>query len=153
MNYTEFRYLVTPKDQPYKGLIGQSYGTIEERKLQQLSWLESLNELFLAILRVEDDLSYEREKHQLNGERIFEDIDSQRVGYIYTNKLSQWINSNCGFQLVSDDAAYIHAGLSKGDQHVIRRDDFLKSVNADKSSQAEVAERSSSVAPEEEEQQ
>jgi hypothetical protein len=52
-------------------MTGGGYGSVEERRLQQLSWLESLNDLFLGILRAEDDLEYYKEKYQLDGERIF----------------------------------------------------------------------------------
>jgi len=44
-------------------MLGSGFGTIEERKLQQLAWLESLNDLFLGILRAEDDLAYYKEKY------------------------------------------------------------------------------------------
>jgi hypothetical protein len=63
--------MVTPKQEPYKYMTGGGYGSVEERRLQQLSWLESLNDLFLGILRAEDDLEYYKEKYQLDGERIF----------------------------------------------------------------------------------
>lgn len=71
ITYHEFQLMVTPKRQPYKSMIGGGFGSVEERKLQQLSWLESLNDLFLGILRAEDDLAYYREKYQIDGERIF----------------------------------------------------------------------------------
>jgi hypothetical protein len=61
-------------------MTGGSYGSVEERRLQLLSWLESLNDLFFGILRAEDDLEYYKEKYQLDGERIFQDIDWKRVG-------------------------------------------------------------------------
>ena len=52
-------------------MVGGVLGTFEEKKLYELGWLESLNDLFLGILRAEDDLAYYREKYQLDGERIF----------------------------------------------------------------------------------
>jgi hypothetical protein len=50
--------------------------------------MESLAELLVGVLRAEDAQANEREKLQLNGERIFEDIDTMRVGYFYMNKFA-----------------------------------------------------------------
>jgi hypothetical protein len=63
MNFYEFKDMVTPKSLPHKNMLGGGYGSVEERRLQQLSWLESLNDLFLGILRAEDDLEYYKEKY------------------------------------------------------------------------------------------
>jgi hypothetical protein len=110
---------------------GGGFGSVEERKLQQLGWLESLSELFLGILRAEGDLAYYREKYQLDAERIFQDIDSMRVGYFYMNRFSHWISVNCYFTLADEDLIYIQEGLNGGNSHCVHKEDFLKSVNSE----------------------
>ena len=66
-----------------------------------------MNDLILGVLRAEDDLAYYREKYQLEGERIFEDIDIQRVGYFYSTKFAQWVNHNCAFTLTDEDLGFV----------------------------------------------
>ncbi len=129
MNFIEFSEMVTPKSLPFKNMVGGGYGSVEERRLQQLSWLESLNDLFLGILRAEDDLNYYREKYQLDGERIFQDIDSLRAGYFYINKFANWVSYNCGFTIANEDLAYVQEGLNGGRSQIINKDVFLKRVN------------------------
>ena len=69
--------------------------------------MESVTELFIAILKADDDLNNEREKLQLDGERLFQDIDSMRVGYFYMNSFSRWVNITCGFMIQEDDLVNI----------------------------------------------
>lgn len=129
MNFTEFSEMVTPKSLPFKNMVGGGYGSVEERRLQQLSWLESLNELFLGILRAEDDLEYYKEKYQLDGERIFQDIDSLSTGYFYINRFANWVSQNCGFTILNEDLPYVQEGLNGGRSQIVNKDVFLKRVN------------------------
>lgn len=73
-----------------------------------------------------------------------------RVGYFYANRFAHWVSVNCAFTLTDDDLSYVLAGLSKDGQHVIRREDFLKSVNPETVA-SEVEEAESSVVAAEEE--
>ena len=93
--------------------------------------MESLAELFIAILKADDDLSQEREKLQLDGERLFQDIDSMRVGYFYMNSFARWVNINCGFIIQEDDLVNIQARLNRSNAQSVRRDDFILNVNAE----------------------
>ena len=141
MNFIEFSEMVTPKSLPFKNMVGGGYGSVEERRLQQLSWLESLNDLFLGILRAEDDLEYYKEKYQLDGERIFQDIDSLRAGYFYINKFANWVSQNCGFTILNEDLPYVQEGLNGGRSHIVNKDVFLKRVNPNPNEEAVVSEQ------------
>lgn len=67
--------------------------------------METLAWLFDAIISADVELHEKREQLQLNGEHLFDSIDSYKMGYLSTHSLATWIGEKCGFIIGSGDLA------------------------------------------------
>jgi hypothetical protein len=57
------------------------------------------------------------------------------------NRFANWVSDNCGFTVNDEDLTFIQEGLSSGNSHCIRKEDFLQRVNAndeDDASESEI---------------
>jgi hypothetical protein len=121
---------------------------MEQKKVFQQAWLESLAALFGLIISVDVELSGKREQLQLDGERLFDNIvRGQYQRDIITHaSLSNWIYDNCGYALLNEDVAPLIDSLDRNGNGVVSRAEFVRTVSA-------YPEEEEEAGPEEEEEQ
>lgn len=87
--------------------------------------METLAELFSAIIAAHAEFAETREKLQLNSESIFEQIDSYKMGYVSTVTLANWINDNCGFKVQANEMAALQRRFDRRDKYRITKEAFI----------------------------
>ena len=65
----------------------------------------------------------------LDGERIFNDMDSQNMGFISINAFSNWISQNCGFHISDEDLPGLETVLDGSNDYRVTRDGFIETVS------------------------
>lgn len=91
--------------------------------------METLAELFSAIIATHAEFAETREKLQLNGESIFEQIDAYKMGYISTVTLASWINDHCGFKVQSHELAALQRRFDRHDKYRITKEAFVAAMS------------------------
>jgi len=128
IDYRELAAAVTPatanrlRSAPMYGL------SMEARKIFQQAWMESLAALFGLILSVDAEIEDKRQQLQLDAERIFDQIDAHRLGYLSLNVLTNWVSDNCGFNIRNEDLLSLQRSLDRNNDYRIEREEFIKSV-------------------------
>lgn len=127
----EFTEALTPKSADFRGAGKGSMGhlNVETRKLFLQAHMESVADLFRAMVAAERQFQEAKEKLQLNGENIFAQIDSYNMGYISTVSLVNWVSDNCGFTITSSEQAGLQRRFDKRDKYRITRDAFVACVS------------------------
>jgi len=87
------------------------YLSIEQKKLFQRAWLEQLAALFGLIIQADVEVNEKRNQLQLDGERLFNDMDRHCMGYISINAFANWVCDNCGFHLCDEDLPGLETSL------------------------------------------
>jgi len=66
---------------------------------------------------------------QLDGERIFADMDAHNKGFISINSFANWVCDNCGFHVGDDDLPGLETVLDGSNDYRITRDGFIETVS------------------------
>jgi Ca2+-binding EF-hand superfamily protein len=134
LNYLEFCKALTPKNIIYtmsQNSRFSSYKRVEVSKEQEHhqqhlkhEWVEDMKEVLQTALRAEEILDEIKNQICINGEEVFEMIDSYNLGYITTNNLSRWLNEECGFKLNEMETTLVLTRYDKDGDYKISRDEF-----------------------------
>ena len=103
--------------------------SVEQRKVYQQAWMESLAHLFSMIVAFDQELEDKRQQLQLAGERIFDSMDTYQQGFVSLGQFERWIADNCGFQVKRDDLMALQKSLDANNDYRITRDEFINSVS------------------------
>jgi hypothetical protein len=122
--YNELAELITPFGHHHNHRVAFYDGTFEQRETQKLAWLESLYELIFSQFAAENAAVLLKEKCQLNGELIFEEIDQYRSGYVTLAQFARWVKENCNYNLSESDLAVLQRFIDKSHSHRITKDLF-----------------------------
>ena len=75
-------------------------------------------------------MNQKRDQLQLNGERIFNDMDRHNLGYISINNFANWVADNCGYQIADEDLPALETSLDGLNDYRITKDAFIETVSA-----------------------
>lgn len=127
----EFTEAVTPKsgDYAHGGKGNMAHLNVEQKKVMQQAHMESLAELFSAICDANSEFIKNREKLQLDGESIFDQIDSYKMGYISTVSLANWVNDNCGFKISPQEMPALQRRFDRHDKYRITKEAFIAALS------------------------
>lgn len=127
----EWTEALTPKSGDFRsaGKGSMAHLTVEQRKIFQQAHMESLAELFNAMIAAHKEFDAKKEQLQVNGENIFAQIDNYRMGYISTVALCNWVSDVCGFQVTGHEMAGLQHRFDKRDKYRISRDAFIGTVS------------------------
>ena len=103
--------------------------TFEQQTLFQKAWLDQLAELFSILLQADTDLKAKRNQLQLNGERIFDEMDQHGRGTVSISAFQNWILDNCGFQISDQDLPDLETVLDGTSDYQISRDGFIETIS------------------------
>lgn len=103
--------------------------TVEQRKVFQQAHMETLGELFSEIIAADFEFHEKKEQLQLNGENIFDQIDTYKMGYISTVSLANWVNDNCGFKISPHEMAALQRRFDRHDKYRITKEVFVSVVS------------------------
>jgi len=123
---------IEPKHPAYRGKRADpGYGmSIEQKKVFQQAWMESLAALFGLVISSAQEIEEKRIQLQLDGERLFDSMDAYRSGHISTHGFSHWVTQNCGYSIPEADIPGLAAALDKNNDYRITRDEFVGAVGA-----------------------
>lgn len=66
----------------------------------------------------------------MNGERIWNQIDTYRMGAVSVHSFAHWISANCGFTVADSDMAALQRAFGRGARdYRISKENFLAFVN------------------------
>ena len=86
--------------------------------------MEQLATLFGLILQTDAELLEKRNQLQLDGQRLFEDMDRYNQGYISASHFANWVADNCGFHICDEDLPALEASLDgSADYRITTGDD------------------------------
>lgn len=124
----EFAQAVTPLDPAYRRRQYQGSLTFDEKYMQTTSWVTAFYDLAVCMEQGKDDVNNQRGDLKINGESIFEQMDSYRMGYVTSGQFQSFVSHNCGFELSNNDLALIVRALDGCNGQRIARDRFLEAV-------------------------
>ncbi len=129
INFSEWSAALRPR-RPCRGADPASpYLTIEQKNLFQRAWLEQLAATLALIKQIDTEVNQKRDQLQLNGERIFGDMDRHNLGYISINNFANWVADNCGFCIADEDLPALEASLDGLNDYRITKDAFIETVS------------------------
>ena len=91
--------------------------------------MEQLAETFGIMVQADTDISAKRNQLQLDGERIYSDMDVHNMGFISINSFANWICDNCGFHINDDDLPGLETVLDGSNDYRITREGFIETVS------------------------
>ena len=90
------------------------------------------------LLQQVDEVSDKRNQLQLDGGRLFSDMDRYNMGYISINNFANWVNDNCGFHICDEDLPMLELSLDGMNDYRVTREGFIDTVsNAQEAEQEE----------------
>merc|ERR1711990_536733 len=104
--------------------------SIEQKKVFQQAWMESLAALFGLIISSAQEIEEKRTQLQLDGERLFDSLDTYRYGYLSTNGFAHWVAQNCGYSIPEADLPGLSAALDRNNDYRITKDEVIAAVSA-----------------------
>ena len=105
------------------------YLSVEQKKLFQRAWLEQLAALFGLLIQADVEVNNKRNQLQLDGERLFTDIDRHNMGYISINAFANWVCDNCGFHICDEDLPGLETSLDGLNDYRITKAGFVETVS------------------------
>lgn len=102
---------------------------MEQRNLFQRAWLEQLASLFGLLIQADADVNEKRNQLQLDGERLFADMDRYNMGFVNINNFANWVCENCGFHICDEDLPLLEKALDGVNDYRITRAGFIESVS------------------------
>lgn len=105
------------------------YLSVEQKKLFQRAWLEQLAAVFGIMVQADVEVNEKRNQLQLDGERLFTDMDRHNMGYISINAFANWVCDNCGFHLCDEDLPGLETSLDGQNDYRITKAGFIETVS------------------------
>ena len=81
-----------------------------------------------------------RNQLQLDGKRLFADMDNRNMGFISVHNFAGWVADNCGFHIVDEDLPALEQSLDGANYYRITKAAFIETVsvkNEDEQAQEE----------------
>ena len=129
IDYREWEAAVHPT-RPCRGADQHSaHLSLEQRNLFQRAWLEQLASVFSLMIQADAEVNDKRNQLQLDGERLFADLDSRGAGYISVHNFAAWVADNCGFHIVDEDLPGLEQSLDGGNYYRITKAAFIEAVS------------------------
>lgn len=129
IDYREWEAAVHPM-RPCRGADPTSpHLSIEQRNLFQRAWLEQLASVFSLMIQADAEVNDKRNQLQLDGERLFADMDNRGMGYISVHNFAGWVADNCGFHIVDEDLPGLEQSLDGGQYYRITKEAFVEAVS------------------------
>ena len=91
--------------------------------------MEQLATLFGLILQTDAELNDKRFQLQLDGQRLFEDMDRYNQGFISSGQFGNWVADNCGFHIADEDLPALEASLDGSADYRITKEGFIENVS------------------------
>ena len=113
--------------------------SIEQRNLFQRAWLEQLASVFSLMIQADAEVNDKRNQLQLDGERLYSDMDNRNTGYITVHNFAAWVAENCGFQILEDDLPGLEQSLDGGNYYRITKEGFVDAVSVPNDEEEEEA--------------
>jgi len=66
---------------------------------------------------------------QLDGERLFADMDRYNMGFINVNNFANWVCENCGYHIADEDLPLLEKALDGVNDYRITREGFIDTVS------------------------
>lgn len=114
--------------------------SVEQKKVYQQGWMESLAALFGLIISSAQEIEEKRSALQLDGARLFDNMDVYNMGFLSINAFANWVSQNCGYNIPDCDLSGLSSALDKNNDYRITKDEFVASVSAPQSEQDEAEE-------------
>ena len=109
--------------------------------------MESLAALFGLIISSNEEIEEKRSQLQLDGDRLFDNMDAYQTGYLSCNAFSHWVSQNCGYKIPDADLLGLCGQLDANNDYRITREEFIASVSVPQ--QTEEDENEGEIDPEE----
>ena len=74
-------------------------------------------------------MNEKRNQLQLDGERLYSDMDRHNLGYISINAFANWVSDNCGFQISDEDLPGLETSLDGVNDYRITKEGFIETVS------------------------
>lgn len=104
--------------------------SVEQKKVYQQAWMESLAALFGLIISSAQEIEEKRVQLQLDGERLFDNMDVYNMGYLSSNAFAHWVSQNCGYTIPDADLPSLSTFLDKNNDYRITKQEFVEAVSA-----------------------
>lgn len=134
ISYQEFVRLITPSSHDCRdgqpNLCDTMRMTAEAKQANQQAAMDSLACLFGTIILANCELELKREKCGLDGDKLFDSMDSYRQGAVSCGQFNHWIQDNCNYTLKADELNSLRIRFDKNNEHRISREAFVEEVNA-----------------------
>ena len=73
----------------------------------QKCWLETLFLLFTQIVETQAQEANLRQDYELDGEAIYNSIDTYHMGTVSSNMLVRWLQESCGYSVPEIDMTHV----------------------------------------------
>lgn len=94
------------------------------------AWVTAFYDLVSAMDQGRRDVDAQAADLMIDGESIFQQIDTYRMGYITGAQFANWVSRECGFSVSDSDLALCVRYLDGGSGHRISRDAFIENICA-----------------------
>ena len=91
--------------------------------------MEELAEMFEILIKADTAVSSKRDLLQLDGERLFADMDIHNMGFISINSFANWVCDNCGFHICDEDLPGLETFLDGSNDYRITKDSFIETIS------------------------
>ena len=81
------------------------------------------------LLQQIDEVNDKRNQLQLDGERLFSDMDQHNMGFISINNFANWVCDNCGFHICDEDLPLLETSLDGMNDYRVTREGFIDTVS------------------------
>ena len=108
---------------------GSPHLSIEQKNLFQRAWLEQLASVFSLMIQADSEVNDKRNQLQLDGERLYADMDNRNMGYISVHNFAAWVADNCGFHICDEDLPGLERSLDGGNYYRITKAAFIETVS------------------------
>ena len=125
----EWQAALAPKSLYRRTDPNEPYLSVEEKNLFQRAWLEQLAHVFSLLIQTDIEVNEKRSQLMLNGERLFDEMDSHNLGYISINSFANWVAESCGFYICDEDLPALEFALDGQSDYRITRQEFIDTVS------------------------
>mmetsp|Transcript_19561 Transcript_19561/g.26430 ORF Transcript_19561/g.26430 Transcript_19561/m.26430 type:complete len:236 (-) Transcript_19561:438-1145(-) len=129
IDYREWVQALKPRCQYRMSDPASPYLSVEQKNLFQRAWLEQLAALFSALIQVDAETNDKRNQLQLDGERLFNDMDKYNMGFINVNNFAHWVSDNCGYHIEDGDLPLLEKTLDGVNDYRITREGFVDTIS------------------------
>jgi len=129
LDYREWENALHPM-RPCRGAEPASPNlSLEQKNLFQRAWLEQLAAVFSLLIQGDAEVNDKRNQLQLDGERLYADMDNRQMGYISVHNFAGWVADNCGFHICDEDLPALEKSLDGENDYRITKAGFIETVS------------------------